>query len=109
MIAPDHNGRGDFTRGHHLIESQAGLHALAIPEPADASRQALKLDVASRHLEPADEVAVVGKELGNRAVRRVDIFRIARERDPTEWPFAFTEQRTNISRNEAGILKRIFH
>ena len=63
--------------GHHLIEPQAGLHALAIPEPTDARRQTLKLDVASRHLEPADEVAIVGEELGNRAVRRINIFWIA--------------------------------
>ena len=35
-------------RGHHLVELQAGQVPLAVPEPADARRQALEVRPARR-------------------------------------------------------------
>src|SRR5450759_112189 len=106
MIAADDDRRLDGARPHELVEPPAGARSFAIPEPADAGRQALVLDMLLGRLDPADEPRVVGKLLNHGPVGRRDVPRVARQRDPTERAFPFAEKRTDVGRYEARKVER---
>ena len=82
---------------------------LAQAQPADARRQALERDALARHVEPAVQMRVVGEELLHLAVGRVDVLRVARQRDPAERPLALAEQRPDVRRHEAREGERVGH
>ena len=54
-------------------------------------------------LDPAADVLLVAEQLEDRLVRRVDVGRIARQRDPPERPLALAEERPDVGGHEAGI------
>ncbi len=74
---------------------------VAETNPADPRRQSLKLDARLRHVEPVVQVRIVGDQLLHLLVGLVDVFRIARQRDPAERALAFAEQRADVRRHEA--------
>ena len=47
MIAPDHDGRFNFSAAHVVVHGEAELGALAVAQPADARGQALELDAVA--------------------------------------------------------------
>ena len=61
MIAPHHNGSFEFALLDQVIHGQSKLRTLAVSEPTDARRQALKLNALAREINPAAENAVIGK------------------------------------------------
>src|SRR5947209_1848863 len=48
MIAANHDRRGDFTLGDKIVDRDAEPGAIGLSEPANSSRQALKLDLLLR-------------------------------------------------------------
>src|SRR4051794_41112850 len=109
MIASDDDRRGHLPLRDEPVEEQAGAMALAVPEPADARREALELDTLLRHADPAMERGVIREELEDRLVRHAKIVRIARQRDPAERPLPFAEERADEQRDEAADLERVLH
>ncbi|MNE21738.1 hypothetical protein D3C80_1149100 [compost metagenome] len=55
------------------------------------------------------QMRVVGNDLFHFGISFIDIFRIARERDPAEWPDAAAEQRANIGGDETGEIEGVFN
>src|SRR5438045_716640 len=105
MIAPDYDRRLDLAARDHLVERKPEPMAVAEPDPADARRQALKLDARLRHVEPLMQVRVVRHQLLDARIGAKDIFRVTRQRGPAERADTAAEQRANIGRHEARELE----
>ena len=56
--------------------------------------------------DPAAEALVVGELLEHGAVGRVDVGRVARQRDPAERALALAEQRPHVGGHEARVVER---
>ena len=56
--------------------------------------------------DPADQSGVVGKLIDHRPIGHRNVGRVARQRDPTERPFALAEKRTDVRRNESRKVER---
>ena len=102
MIAPDDDRCAHLALRDELVECEPCLVALAVAEPADASRQALERDALLRHGDPTAQVVVLGEEFEDRAVGAVDVLGITGERDPAEWALALAEQRADVCGDEPG-------
>src|SRR5258708_34360063 len=89
------------------MELQSALCTLAVPKPADPSRKPLKLNLFLRHRQPSREMIVVGEKVHDCVIGFVDIFLLTRQSYPAKRPFSFTEQRPDIGRNKAGIVKGV--
>ena len=107
MVAADHDRRLQFPVPHQAVDRQAELRALAVAEPADARRQSLKLDALARHRNPARQRLVVREHLEREAVGAIDVFGIARQRDPAERPAALAEERADVLGHEAGNIEGV--
>ena len=59
VVAADHDGRLEFATRDHLVERKSDAMAITEPDPANARRQALKLDARARHVEPVVQMLVV--------------------------------------------------
>ena len=105
MVATDDDRSFDLALGNELVEEQSGLLTLAVPEPADTSRQAFVFDALCGGVEPVVQVLVLGEELLQRCVGDGDVFGITRERGPAERAEALAEERANVGRHEAGKLE----
>jgi hypothetical protein len=46
VISPDDDRRFELSRAHHLVEREPGAMPLAEPQPADARRQALEMNLS---------------------------------------------------------------
>ena len=107
MIAPDDDRRRYPPVAHELVDSEAGLGAVPVAEPADARREALERDAIRRQLEPALQEEVVREELEQRPVDRCDVVRIPRERGPAERADAAAEERPDIGRDKARVCESV--
>ena len=63
VVSADDDRRGQLPRRDNVIESQTGLFALAVAEPADAGWQPLEVHALPRELDPARERLVLGEQL----------------------------------------------
>src|SRR5580704_16101283 len=102
MVASDHDGSFEITFGDEVVESQAELVAFAVAEPADAGRKSLKFYFLLRHLDPALEMLIFREHFEYELIGARDVGSFAGKRGPTEWTFAFAEERANVGRNESG-------
>ena len=68
----------------------------------------MECDAFARHLQPAHERLVVGKEFEQFRIARRDIVGIARKRRETERSAAATEERANERRHKTGERKSAF-
>ena len=94
---------------HHLVEREAREVPLAQTQPADARGKALERDPLPGHRKPAMEMRVVREEFRHLAIGLVDVFRIARQRDPAKRSLAFAEERADVGGNEARKRERVRH
>src|SRR5208282_5340412 len=101
MIASHHDGSLDRAFFHKIVNRQSKPRTLAVPEPADASWQSLKLDALASQLNPAAQAAILRKKLEHEIVGDGDVRSLARKRRPPERPAPFAKQRPNIRRNES--------
>src|SRR5262249_55625265 len=107
VIASDNDRRFSLSAAHQFVEGQASFSALAVTEPANASRESLPRDPLLRHFDPAREVRVLREQTHDLVIRAVNVRWITRERYPPERPFALAEQRTNVGRDETGIIEGV--
>jgi hypothetical protein len=105
VIAADHDRSFQLAGCDHLIQHQSRLRTFAVTEPADARRQALKLDLLLGHRQPSREMIVVGEKIHDRFVGFVDVFLVTRQSDPAERALAFAKERADISRNKTRIIE----
>src|ERR1019366_3113996 len=92
-----------------IVNRQSKPRALAVSQPADASRQSLKLDALASQFNPAAQAAILRKKFKHKIVGNRDIRSLARKRHPPERPAPFAKQRTNIRRNESRKVISILH
>src|SRR3954465_2603276 len=107
MIATDGDRRRQVTARHEVVERQTEGRAVALPQPADARRQALEVDALAREGDPAPQVLVVRKEIEHQLVGPRDVGGIAGESDPAERSLPLTEQRADVLGDETGGLETI--
>src|SRR5207253_4401167 len=62
VIAPDHDRAFDFPCTHTVIDRETELSALAVPEPADARGQALKVNALLGQTHPTSEHFIVWEQ-----------------------------------------------
>ena len=79
---------------------------LAQTEPANPRGKPLKRDALARHVEPAMEMRVRGKQRLHLAVGLVNIVGIAGECDPAKRSLALAKQRSDVRRDEARKIER---
>ena len=103
VVAPDHDGRRHGPRADELVDREPGSGAVAVAEPADASREPLEGDALGGKLKPAQEQRVVREEPPQLVVDRRDVGRVARESGPPEGADAATEERPDIGRDKARV------
>src|SRR5438128_10272707 len=106
MVAADDDRRFHLAAAHELIKAMTGAGAFAITQPADARRQALKMDALTCRFDPAHQRRVVAKLLHDRAVRGRDVGGIAGQRDPPKRSLAFAEQRPDVGGYKSGKVER---
>jgi len=107
MIAPNHNGRLQFTIADHFIKGEAQLVSLSETDPADTRRQTLEVNALTGRIQPLVEMWVIRNQLLHLGVSLVDILRVTRERCPTERPDTATEQWAHVSGNETREIERV--
>jgi hypothetical protein len=86
VVATDDDRGTHCARGDEVVEQRARLVALAIAEPADASRQALEGNSLLGPAHPPVQAVVVREELEDRLVGDRDVLRVAGEGGPAERP-----------------------
>src|ERR1039458_1072325 len=101
VIAPNHDGSLVRPFFHKTVNPQSKPRSLAISQPADASRQSLKLDALASQFNPAAQAAILRKKFKHQIVGDRDVRSFARKRCPPERSAPFAKQRTNIRRNES--------
>jgi len=77
--------------------------------PTNPRWQSLECNTFTSHIEPAMQIFIIRKKRFHFCVGLANIIRVARQRDPAEWAFTSTEQGSNIRRDKARHIKRIFH
>src|SRR5579864_5001851 len=108
MVASNNDGRFQFAARDQIVERKAEFVAFAVAEPADARGQTLKMNALLRELDPAAKGFVVREHFENELVGAMNVGRLTGERGPAKRPAAFAEQRTNVSRDEAGEIVSVF-
>src|SRR5439155_13187430 len=88
-------------------DGDAKLGPIGLSEPTDAGGKSLKFYFFLRERDPAAQMLIVGKQLQRQIVRALDVFRIPRERDPTERTLPSAKQRSDVLRNEAGDVEGV--
>src|SRR4029078_5031742 len=109
MVAPDDARGADLAVSHELVEREAGLRPLAVPEPADPGGQALERDLLLGHRQPAAEALVLWEELQDRPVRPGDVRRITAQRCPPARAATLAEQGPHEGRHEPGVVEGVRH
>src|SRR6185295_13699362 len=104
MIAPNGDRRRDFSRGDEVVDGEAEFCAVGLAQPADTSRQPLKLDPLLRERDPAPQVIVVRKKLQRQVVDALDVVRFTGKGDPAERSFPLAEQWPDVFRHKAGNI-----
>src|SRR5207247_8200009 len=107
VVAADDDRRLQLPVSHHLVEGEARAMALAEPEPADSRRQALETDLFPGEVEPAQQGFVLREQIFHPGVGPRDVCRVARQRHPAEGTPPGAEHRSNVGRDEAGIVERV--
>src|SRR5437660_1402649 len=102
MIPSDNDGRLELAAPHHVVEFEPQPRALAVAQPANPRRQALKLHARPRQLDPAGERLVPRKRLEHRLVRAVNILRVARQSHPAKRTLPLAEEWPDVLRHKAG-------
>ena len=74
-------------------------------EPADPRREALEGDLLPGSAHPLLQAIVVGEQIHDGAVGRVDVLGVAGEGHPTERALALTEQGTDVGGHESGEVE----
>src|SRR5450759_3203926 len=59
VVAADHDGGLQFSIAHQPVDGEAEFGALAVAQPADARRQALKLNALARQREPSRQSLIM--------------------------------------------------
>ncbi|SAT51600.1 Uncharacterised protein [Klebsiella variicola] len=109
MITANNNRRFQFAVTHHFVKRQPGAVTFTQAQPANTRRQPLEGNALTRHVQPVDQIGVVREEFFEFRVGLIDIFRVAGKGNPTEWPFAFTEQRADVGRDKTREIKGVFN
>src|SRR3989304_1634704 len=109
MIPADHDRGFYFTSRYQIIENRTHCCPLAVSQPANACGQTLERDLVLRLLNPVAELLVLREGLKDRAVRTINVLRIARERFTAEWAFAFAEEPPVLFGDETGNRKSVLH
>ena len=109
MIASNHNGSFQRARTDHFIDFQAHGGAFAVPQPADSSRQPLKVHMLLRQRNPSLERCILREQIQRRLVGHGDISRVAGKGNPPEWATALAKKRANVGRHKAGKPIRILY
>ena len=91
--------------GHHVVEPFARPLPFPVAEPADPGRQALGRDTLAGHGQPAAQAGVVAEHVQDGVVGGGDVGRVAGKGRPAERAFALAEQRTDVGRDEARVIK----
>ena len=76
--------------------------AFFVTKPTDAGRQTLEVNLFARLGDPPLEVLILGEELQDGLVSLGDVFWVTRKCSPAEGTVSFTEQGTDVGRNESG-------
>ena len=69
----------------------------------------MKRNAFLRHVQPMMDVLVIREQLFDFSIGFVNVFWIARQRRPTEWPFAITEQWADVCRDKTREIEGIVH
>src|SRR4030095_1066703 len=90
VVATNHNWCTDLTAPDEFVHRHTKLGTSALAEPADACRQALKLNPLLGELHPTRQRSVPREELKGQTIGPRDVGGIATQRNPTEraLPFA---------------------
>ncbi len=84
-------------RAYHLVEGEAQLVTHTQTDPANARRQTLEANPLAGHIKPIMQMLVFKEDLFDLSISFVDVFRVARQRHPTERANATAEQWTYVS------------
>src|SRR5204863_3339095 len=96
MVAADDEGGGNFSGSNQIVYGDAEVRAVSLSEPADSRRKALEFDLLLGERNPATEMVVVRKELEREVVGALDVFGIARQRDPAERSLPCAEKWSDV-------------
>src|SRR5207247_8213196 len=89
-----------FPGRDHSVDDFPEPRAFSVAQPAYASRKAFPRNVFLCEVDPTGERLVVRELPQHDAVRLEDVVRVPGNRDPTEWPTAFREERTDEQRHK---------
>ena len=109
MVTTDDYRSLQLTAANHGIERQPKPVALAEPDPANTSRQALKLNSLTGRVQPVMQVFVVRNHLLNLSVRLVNIFRVTRQSHPAERTYTTAEQGPDVGGNESRKVEGVLY
>ena len=106
MVAADHDRRSELAGAHHLVEAQPQPLALAIAGPADPRRQPLICDPLAGQPDPALQGGIAGDLLEHRAVGRLDVGLLARQRHPAKRALSLAEQGPDVGGQRSRDRRR---
>ncbi len=100
-------GADELAARDHFVEGEAQAMPLAQADPADARRQALKMNLRARHVEPVMQMRIIRNQFFDLRIGLVDVLGIARQRGPAERSDAAAEQRADVLRHEARKIEGV--
>src|ERR1700746_425780 len=109
MVAPDHDRCFDLSFPHQLVHRQPELRPLAITQPADARRQALKLDSLASQVNPSTQNAILREKLKHQIIGDSNVRRLARKSRPSERAPPLAEQWPDIRRDKSRKVVCVLH
>ncbi len=105
MVATNHDWCLQLTLAHHFVEAKPKAMTLAVSQPTNTRWQTLERNALFGQAHPLVQAIVIGEFLEHCFVGCCNVFRVSRKRNPTEWPATFTEQRTNVCRQETWVVE----
>src|SRR6516164_848684 len=102
MVASNYDRSLQLAFGDEMVEGQPEPVALAIAEPADPRRQALKLYFLSGHRDPAVQMLVFGEHFEHQPVSARDVRGFSGKRGPPERPLSLAKQGPDVGWYKSG-------
>src|SRR5689334_7922865 len=81
VVATDDDRCRQLAARNEIVEGQAESRSIALPEPANARGETLKVHLLARELDPAPQVRVIREELEHQFVRPREIALVTGERN----------------------------
>ena len=106
VVARERDRAGDAAARDRLVDEQAELAAVAVAEPADARGQARELHGLARGRDPVRD-RLAREVLEDDVVDRVDVLRVARDREPAERADALAEERPDVALREDAHVEGV--